>query len=194
MAKINSVCVYCGSRFGADRSHRAHAVALGRRLARAGMRLIYGGGHVGLMGAIADSALADGGEVVGIIPEHLQRLEVGHGALTELHVVPSMHDRKRLMFEMSDAFVALPGGIGTLDETFEILSWRQLSLHEQPLILLNDGEYWQLFADLVDHIIDSGFAASNARGLFSMAANVDEIFDILAAAPTPGSKADSTRL
>jgi uncharacterized protein (TIGR00730 family) len=194
MANINSVCVYCGSRFGEDRRHRTHAVNLGRRLARAGMQLVYGGGHVGLMGAMADAALAEGGKVVGIIPDHLQRLEVGHDNLTELLVVSSMHDRKRVMFEMSDAFIALPGGIGTLDETCEILSWRQLNLHEQPLILLNDGGYWQHFVDLVDHIIASGFAAQSARMLFEIADDIDEIFEILAKAPVPGRKSDSKRL
>jgi uncharacterized protein (TIGR00730 family) len=194
MAGITSVCVYCGSRFGADRRHRGQAVQLGRRLARAGMRLVYGGGQVGLMGAIADAVLAEGGQVTGIIPEHLERLEVEHRALTELHVVPSMHDRKRLMFELSDAFVALPGGIGTLDESFEILSWRQLKLHDQPLIFLNDGGYWQLFADLVDHIIASGFAPPETTKLFEMAENMDQVFEILARTPKARGKPDSTRL
>ena len=194
MSEVTSVCVYCGSRFGEDRRHRTQAVNFGRRLARSGMRLVYGGGHVGLMGAIADAVLTEGGQVVGIIPEHLERLEVEHRDLTELHVVPSMHDRKRMMFEMSDAFVALPGGIGTLDESFEILSWRQLRLHDQPLIFLNDGGYWQLFADLVDHIIASGFAPPETTGLFEMAEDIDQVFDILARTPKPAEKSDSTRL
>ena len=140
MADIASLCVYCGSRFGERPDYRETAVHLGQEIARQGIRLIYGGGHVGLMGAVADAVLEAGGHVVGVIPKHLQDWEVGHKGLTEMHVVDSMHSRKQLMFELSDGFVALPGGIGTLDETFEIMTWRQLRLHDKPLVILDqDG-------------------------------------------------------
>ncbi len=148
------------------------------------MRLIYGGGHVGLMGATADAVLAAGGEVIGVIPKHLQNWEVGHHGLTELHVVDSMHSRKQMMFELADAFVALPGGIGTLDETFEIISWRQLRLHDKPLIILDDGGYWQPLTALLKAVVADGFADPGIAEFYTLATDVDQVFDCLAAAPS----------
>ena len=147
------------------------------------MRLIYGGGHVGLMGATADAVLAAGGEVIGVIPKHLQDWEVGHHGLTELHVVDTMHSRKQMMFELADAFVALPGGIGTLDETFEIISWRQLRLHDKPLVILDDGGYWQPMAALLEAVVTGGFADPSIADFYEVAENVQGVFDCLSAAP-----------
>ncbi len=147
------------------------------------MRLIYGGGHVGLMGVTADAVLAAGGEVIGIIPKHLQDWEVGHHGLTELHVVDTMHSRKQLMFELADAFVALPGGIGTLDETFEIISWRQLRLHDKPLVILDDGGYWRPLEALLQAVVAGGFADPGIADFYMVADDVGQLFDCLAAAP-----------
>jgi uncharacterized protein (TIGR00730 family) len=142
-----SVAVYCGSRFGDRAAYTAAASSLGRLLARRGACLVYGGGRVGLMGAVADAALAAGGKVVGVIPQALMDREVGHAGLTELHVVQTMHERKQLMAERADAFVALPGGIGTLEELYEVWSWQQLGYHDKPVALLNvDGYYDALLA------------------------------------------------
>lgn len=189
MATISSICVYCGSRYGDLPVYRNVARELGQRMAALNIRLVYGGGHVGLMGTIADAVLDSGGEAVGIIPEHLFQEEVAHSGLTNLRVVDTMHTRKHLMFELSDAFVILPGGIGTLDETFEIISWRQLGLHDRPVVVLNTDEYWQPFMTLFDHIIASEFAAPTSRQLFAVADTVDALFHELARAPEPRIRA-----
>ena len=179
MSTIKSICVYCGASLGKSPDYLDLAQELGRELARQGVRLVYGGGRVGLMGAVADAALAEGGEVIGVIPEHLQAAEVGHTGLTELKVVESMHVRKRLMFDLADAFVVLPGGFGTLDETFEIVTWRQLGLHDKPIVLIDRNGYWDPFMDLIDHLIASGFAKPAARQNFSVAAGIARMFDLL---------------
>ena len=194
MAKISSICVYCGSRFGQRQDYRETAVTLGQEIARRGIRLVYGGGHVGLMGATADAVLAAGGEVIGVIPQHLQDWEVGHHGLTELHVVDTMHSRKQLMFELSDGFVALPGGIGTLDETFEIISWRQLRLHDKPLVILDDGGYWQPMAALLEAVVAGGFADPGIADFYATAKNVNEVFKLLAAAPPSLGRGHPERL
>ncbi|MDP6345771.1 MAG: TIGR00730 family Rossman fold protein [Alphaproteobacteria bacterium] len=194
MAEISSICVYCGSRFGRQQGPRRIAEALGAEMARRGIRLVYGGGHVGLMGAIADAVLAGGGEVIGVIPQHLQEWEVEHRELTELHVVDSMHSRKQLMFELADAFVVLPGGIGTLDETFEILSWRQLKLHDKPVVMLDPDGYWRPMRDLLQGVVDGGFAGPEVLDFYSLATDLDGLFETLAAAPEPSLPAHSERL
>ncbi|MDE2517688.1 MAG: TIGR00730 family Rossman fold protein [Rhodospirillales bacterium] len=135
MASIRSVAVFCGSAFGKNPAYAEAAAALGRGLARAGIRVIYGGGHNGLMGVVADAALDAGGEVIGVIPHFLIGTENGHDRLTRLEVTEDMHSRKRRMFDLSEGFVALPGGIGTLDETIEMISWRQLGRHDRPILL-----------------------------------------------------------
>jgi uncharacterized protein (TIGR00730 family) len=135
------------------------------------------------MGAVADATIAAGGNVLGIIPQHLERAELGHRGLTELKIVDTMHTRKRMMFDMSDAFVILPGGMGTLDETFEIITWRQLGMHDKPIVLINHEGYWDPFLKLVDHVIDNGFARPAARQLFSVVAGVGRLFDLLEAQP-----------
>jgi len=180
---VKSICVYCGASSGTSESFVSIAKELGRELAERGIRLVYGGGGIGLMGTVADATMAAGGRVLGIIPQHLERAELGHRGLSELKIVDSMHTRKRMMFDQSDAFVILPGGMGTLDETFEIITWRQLGMHDKPIILVNHDSYWEPFLDLVDHVIDSGFARPAARQLFSVVGSVGRLFDLLEAQP-----------
>lgn len=194
MARLRSLCVYCGSSNRVAARHQEAAARLGRQLAEAGIRLVYGGGRVGLMGVIADAAIAAGGEVIGIIPEHLNSVEVGHQQVSELIVVRSMHERKALMFEMADAFAVLPGGIGTLDETFEIVTWRQLRLHDKPVVLVDDGGYWQPFLGLIDHIVATGFARPQIRKLFTVVGSVDDVIPTVRAAPAPAEPEHAERL
>jgi uncharacterized protein (TIGR00730 family) len=183
--KIKSVCVYCGSSIGADGRFRAAAAKFGQLLAKAGIDLVYGGGRVGLMGVIADAATNAGGRVVGVIPEHLNSVEIGHQGIDELRVVDSMHERKNLMFELADAFVVLPGGIGTMDETFEIITWRQLHLHDKPIVVADIGGYWQPFLRMIDHMIAARYAKPSIRDLFLTVSTIEEILPALMAAPEP---------
>lgn len=155
-----SICVYCGSRHGTRPSYTAAARALGTAIGSRGWQLVYGGGKVGLMGEIADATLAAGGRVIGIIPESLKRLEVGHLGLQELHVVPTMHVRKQMMAERADAFIALPGGIGTLEELYEVWTWRQLGYHDQPIGLLNTDGYYDDLLRFMGHTVAEGFLAA----------------------------------
>jgi len=189
MANLSSLCVYCGSKFGGDPEHRAAAERLGQMMAERGVQLVFGGGRVGLMGVIANAVMAGGGEVIGVIPDHLHEIEVGHDGLTELHVVDSMHTRKQKMFDLSDAFVVLPGGLGTMDETFEIITWRQLHLHDKPVILVDNEGYWQPFTNLIQHIIDHGFARKSAADLFTVVGGIDDVIPAIEAAPEPQEKA-----
>jgi uncharacterized protein (TIGR00730 family) len=154
---VARICVFCGAARGADPAYAARAVELGRAIVAAGHQLVFGGGRVGLMGVVADSVLAEGGSAVGVIPRQLVDRELAHDGLTELHVVASMHERKALMAELADAFVALPGGFGTLDELVEIITWRQLELHEKPIALLDAAGFWEPFAALVEHLRTTGF-------------------------------------
>ncbi len=157
---VRRLCVYCGSATGVDPRYREAAGVLGSGLAAAGIELVYGGGRNGLMGAVADAVLAGGGTAIGVIPRHLQDRELAHLGLSELVIVDTMHQRKQAMAERSDAFATLPGGVGTLDETIEILSWRQLGLHDKPIYIVDIGGYWSPLATLFDHIVASGFAAT----------------------------------
>ena len=154
-----SVCVFCGSRVGASPAFEAAARATGTLIGRNGWQLVYGGGRAGLMGAVADAALAAGGRVVGVIPQTLMDREHGHTGLSELHVVQTMHERKRLMAERSDAFVALPGGIGTFEELFEVWTWRQLGYHDKPVGLLNTGGYYDGLVRFLESTVTHGFLA-----------------------------------
>ena len=185
MSSIRSICVYCGSSLGADDRYREAARRLGRAMAAHKIRLIYGGGRIGLMGQVADAVLAAGGKAVGIIPEHLESREQGHRGLSELRVVRSMHERKNLMFEMADAFVVLPGGLGTLDEAFEMITWRQLHLHDKPILFADVDGYWAPFGGLVDNIIQQGFARPDVKQHYLMVADVDEIIPTLLRQPAP---------
>ena len=177
-----SVCVYCGSRFGADPAYRAEAEALGAVLAENGWRLVYGAGDVGLMGAVANATQAAGGETFGVIPIHLLQHEVGKRDLSAFIVTENMHERKKVMYMNSDAIVVLPGGAGSLDEFFEVLTWRQLGLHEKPVYLLNTSGYWDPLMGLIDHVIDQGFAEDTLKGYVSVVPDVATLTDRLRAA------------
>lgn len=192
---IKAACVYCGSANQVDDLYKRAAERTGELLAHAGVDVVYGGGRVGLMGLVADSALAAGGRVVGIIPEHIQRLEVDHRGLSELHVVDSMHTRKQLMVARSDAFIILPGGIGTLDELFEIITWRQLKLHDKPVIVVNVDGFWAPLLALMAHLEGTGFLrkpnlAGASSALFTVVSTVDEILPLLAQATPSGAALD----
>jgi uncharacterized protein (TIGR00730 family) len=176
-----SVCVYCGSRFGTSPAYLDAARTVGRLIAKRGWRLIYGGGNVGLMGATADAALAAGGQVIGVIPELLVDLEVGHQGLTELHVVPTMHDRKRLMAELADMFVALPGGIGTFEEMFEVWTWRHLGYHDQPIGLLNVDRFYDPLLAFLAHTRQAGFIDAGQQAMVAIDADPASLLDRLAA-------------
>ena len=189
MIALTSLCVYCGSSTGVEPSHRAAAGRLGRLMAERGVRLVFGGGRIGLMGVLADAVLAAGGSVVGVMPSHIEELEVGHRNLTELLIVDSMHERKHRMFELADAFAVLPGGLGTLDETLEIITWRQLGLHDKPIVVVDNAGYWAPLECLLEHVIAGGFAGPDSRRLYTMVASVDEVFDALAAAAPPAAPA-----
>ena len=163
MTEIVSVCVYCGSRDGAQPAYATAADDLGRALADAGLRLVYGAGDVGLMGRVARATAAAGGDTFGVIPTHLLDREVGKRDLTTFVVTETMHERKKVMFMNADAVIVLPGGAGSLDEFFEVLTWRQLGLHAKPILLLNIEGYWDPLVALIDHIIAQGFADADIR-------------------------------
>jgi uncharacterized protein (TIGR00730 family) len=167
-----TVAVFCGSSFGKDPAYRQAAEALGSGLARAGIRLVYGGGRIGLMGTLADAVLHAGGEVVGVIPDFLRAAELAHDALTRLEITGSMHARKRRMFELADAFVALPGGIGTLDETIEILTWRQLGLHAKPTLICDIAGSARGLVGAIEGAIACGFAAPGLRDAYAVVEGV----------------------
>jgi uncharacterized protein (TIGR00730 family) len=177
-----SICVYCGSRHGTRPAYTAAAVALGTAIGERGWQLVYGGGKVGLMGEVADAVLAAGGRVVGVIPESLEKLEVGHRGLSELHVVPTMHVRKQMMAERADAFIALPGGIGTLEELYEVWTWRQLKYHDNPIGLLDTAGYWQPLLRFMDHTVAEGFLSPAMRDLVLVGEEPVPLLDRVAAA------------
>lgn len=186
MSRTLSVCVFCGSRDGTRAAYRQAAASLGRQLGERGWRLVYGGGNVGLMGVLADAALAAGAQVTGVIPDSLLRREVGHRGLHELHVVPTMHVRKQLMAERADAFVALPGGLGTLEELFEVWTWRQLGYHQHPLGLLNVSGYFDPLLAFVERAVQEGFVSDDQRCLLHVADSPERLLDLVAgAAPGP---------
>lgn len=191
---IRSVAVFCGARPGKDPVHARAARELGAAIAETGLTLIYGGGGVGLMGEVARAAFEAGGRVRGVIPEFLTRIERPYDALTELEVTGSMHSRKTRMYEMADAFVTLSGGLGTLDETVEVLTWRQLNLHDKPIVILDVAGWAQPFLALLDAIIAQGFAAESHRRLLKVAGTVEEAMALLVRAPTPDTAAPAERL
>ena len=190
MPKIRSLCVYCSASARVAQVHRDAAARMGRLLAEAKIRLVFGGGRVGLMGILADAALAAGGEVVGIIPEHLMRLEVGHQSASELLVVGSMHERKQKMADLSDGFAVLPGGLGTMDETFEIVTWKQLRLHDKPIVLVDVAGYWKPLIGMVEHMISEGFVQPAHRRLFGVVDKVEDVIPALEAMPAPAFSPD----
>lgn len=183
MTEIQNVCVYCGSSSNVDQAFKDIAVKLGHLLAKEGWGVVYGGGRVGLMGLVADSALEKGGKVIGIIPEHIQAREVQHKGLTELHVVDTMHVRKQMMVDQSQAFVILPGGLGTLDELFELLTWKQLGLHDKPIVMVNFNNYWTELLEAINHIASEGFMRETDLGLFDVVETVEEVTNVIKNAP-----------
>jgi uncharacterized protein (TIGR00730 family) len=182
--RIRRLCVYCGSSPGSDPRYQAAATELGAQLAVAGIELVYGAGRNGLMGRVADAVLAGGGRVTGVIPHHLRNREVAHLGLSELVLVDSMHERKRVMAERADAFAVLPGGIGTLDETIEILSWRQLGLHDKPVFIVDIAGYWSPLIELFDHVVDKAFAAPLVPRLVEFVPDVAALFRALQCYPS----------
>lgn len=178
---VRSICIFCGSRDGLDPAHRALAAELGGLLGAAGLTVIYGGGHVGLMGTAADAAVAAGGEVIGLIPARLLEREVGHREITRLIVTGDMFERKRRMIEDSDAFVVLPGGLGTLDELLEVLTLRQLGYHDKPIVLTDVAGYWNSCGALLDQVIAQGFADPSVRTLLALVPSVAVTLELLEA-------------
>lgn len=191
MSTIRSLCIYCASSSRGPESHKAAARQLGRLLAENGIRLVFGGGRVGLMGIVADAALAAGGEVVGVIPAFLRDLELAHDGCDEMVVTDSMHSRKQKMAELSDAFAILPGGLGTLDEAFEIITWKQLRLHDKPIVVVNLDDYWRPLQHLVDQITRNSYMHPTDAPLFRMVDRVEDILPILREAPAARQRLDS---
>ena len=187
LTPIRSAAVFCGSRHGNDPEFARTTEQLGARLAQAGIRLVYGGGRIGLMGVLADAVLAAGGRVFGVIPDFLRRLEVEHGGVTEMVVTDTMHARKQLMCDEADVFVTLPGGLGTYDETIEIVTWRQLRLHDKPIIILDVAGSARPLIAAIDAAIKMGFASADARNLFEVLDSVDAVMDRLDALSGRGS-------
>lgn len=181
MTPLNRLCVFCGSSRGHRPAYSALAGEVGRALARRGIGIVYGGGSIGLMGRLADAALAEGGEVLGVIPQALLAWEVAHDSLTRLEVVPSMHARKARMAELADGFLALPGGYGTFEELFEVLTWAQLGLHQKPCAVLDVEGYFSPLLRLADHAVEEGFLSSEHRGLLLSAGEINGAIDAIGA-------------
>ncbi|HTU69226.1 MAG TPA: TIGR00730 family Rossman fold protein [Candidatus Baltobacteraceae bacterium] len=173
------VCIFCGAHAGKDERYRALAAEVAGALAQAGYGIVYGGGRVGLMGSVADAMLARGGEVIGVIPRTMASSEVAHDGITRLHVVDTMHERKALMAQLSDAFIALPGGYGTMDEFHEILTWRQLRVHDKPIGLLNNDGYYDDLLALYARMRSEGFISSDGRPLFASGDRIEELLEAM---------------
>ncbi len=183
---FNSVCVYCGSHTGAQTEYMSAARQLGKLLAARDIHLVYGGASVGLMGVLADSVLAEGGRVTGVIPEQLAERELAHRELTQLHTVTDMHQRKALMAELSDAFIALPGGMGTLEELFEVMTWAQLKIHVKPCGVLNILDYYARLLAFLDHQVVEGFLKDEQRRQLQVSDNPHDLLELLVQSANPG--------
>lgn len=177
MKKIASLCVYCGSAVGNSPAYADAARALGRELVRRDIALVYGGGNVGLMGAIADEVMTGGGRATGVIPEALMGRELGHHGLTELHIVKDMHERKAMMADLSDGFIAMPGGFGTLEELFEVTTWAQLGLHQKPIGLLNVNGFYDGLTGFASHLVSRGFVRADHAQLLMHAPDASGLLD-----------------
>ncbi len=184
---MKRICVFCGSSMGTNPVYAVAARGLGTEIARRGLGLVYGGAQVGLMGVVADAVLAGGGSVIGVIPDVLMRKELAHPALTELRVVGTMHQRKAQMADLADAFVALPGGMGTFEEYCEVVTWAQLGLHRKPCALLNVAGFYDPLLALVNNAVEVGFIRTAQRGLVLAAPNIPTLFDLLADYTPPES-------
>ena len=191
-----AVCVYCGSSAGTDPSHVDAAHELGKLLAAEEIDVVYGGGAVGLMGVLADSALEEGGRVIGVLPRGLFEREVAHSGLTELYEVDSMHERKQLMFDLSGAFVALPGGLGTLEELAEVMTWAQLGIHRRPIVVIDVDGFWSPLRDLLDRAVVTGYLPEQSLALVTWVDGVDKLLDAIAAyvPPPPESRLSPNEL
>ena len=176
---MKKVCVFTGAASGINKVYKDAAYQMGQMLAARGLGLVYGGGKLGLMGAVADGMLAANGKVTGIIPKFLDNVEVGHQGVTDLHIIDSMHERKAMMYDAADAFIILPGGLGTLDETMEIITWRQLGLHQKPIIIVNLNGYWDSMLIMFQNIIDQGFMHHGHTGHFDQVEDLDSLMDKL---------------
>jgi uncharacterized protein (TIGR00730 family) len=176
---IKSVCVYCGSRMGNKPYYKTLAKNTGQLIAQNNMQLVYGAGSIGLMGVVARAATEAGGDVIGIIPRHLDEVEITQSGLAELYVTDDMHERKKMMFDRSDAFIVLPGGLGTLDETMEMMTWAQLSLHKKPILLVNYNDFWTPLVELIDHVVKDGFANPDHAALIKVVETAEEAMDFL---------------
>jgi len=179
MKNIASLCVFCGSRIGNDPAYEKTARELGAVMADKGIRLIYGGGGIGLMGVVAKAVMENGGEVIGVIPKFLNEMEVGKLEVSKLIITDSMHERKSKMFELSDGFISLPGGLGTLDETLEIMTWKQLKVHSKPIIIIDVAGYWSELSALINALIFKGFADQRIKGMYQVVGNTAEVFAAL---------------
>jgi len=177
MSRIDAICVFCGASNDAPKEHLDAGADFGKMLAERGTRLVYGGGDCGVMGAVANAVLKNDGRVTGVFPMSLKNIENEHASLSEIIMVESMHERKRIMFERSDAIVVFPGGFGTMDEMFEIITWKQLKFHNKPIIIFNHNNYWKPLLELMENIINTGFARPETRNLYTI---VDSLDDILA--------------
>jgi uncharacterized protein (TIGR00730 family) len=191
VTKPLSICIYCGSRSGASPVYAQAAQAVGAWIGRQGARLVYGGGHAGLMGTVADATLASGGTVFGVIPRALENRELAHSGITELHVVDTMHQRKALMAQESDVFLALPGGIGTLEELFEVWTWLQLGYHDKPVGLLNVDGYFDDLLRFMDHTTSQGFVNGEQRALLQVDDDAERLLTRLAASARTSLATDS---
>ena len=185
---MKTVCVFCGSARGERGSYAEAARLLGQTLARRGLRVVFGGGQVGLMGVLADAVLDAGGEAVGVMPKALLEKEIGHQSLTGLHVVSTMHERKALMADLSDGFIALPGGYGTFEELLEVLTWAQLSLHEKPCGLLNVEGFYDPLLSLFDHAVGEGFVRGDHRALALTAEGPERLLDLMQSHAPPSTE------
>lgn len=178
---ISTVCVYCGSRLGNKSYYKEQAHTMGQLIAEANLSLVYGAGSIGLMGVVARSARDSGANVIGVIPGHLDDVEITQDGLDELHITDDMHQRKKIMFERSDAFIVLPGGLGTLDETLEMMTWAQLSLHKKPIYLVNTNNYWSPLIELINHVVDDGFASPENADLLTIVDSAEAAIDAVKA-------------
>lgn len=180
---IESVCVYCGSSANVDQMYKQSAIDLGQLLVDEKWTTVYGGSRVGLMGLLADSALDAGGKVVGVMAQNLVHYELDHKNLTEIHIVPTMHQRKQMMVDLADAFVVLPGGLGTMDEFFEVITWKQIGLHDKPIVVVNLDNYWDKLVALIHGLGEKGFMRQTYDHLFSVVDSVAKVPDAIKSAP-----------
>jgi hypothetical protein len=179
MTQIHSLAVFCGSRVGVDPVYAAAGRTLGAGLARMGIRLVYGGGRIGIMGVVADAVLTGGGRVLGVIPRFLTEMEVAHAGATEMVVTESMHVRKTRLYEEADAFLVMPGGLGTFDEAFEVITWKQLGLHDKPILIANIAGWAEPLLGLIEHAIERGFAAPKSRLFYEVVGSAEAVLDRL---------------